>query len=125
MGRPLGREARALLSQSADLASQHHDFEIYIYIHPWSPVDLLQNVDGMHQRAGSKDMIEFHGNLFSTICSKEKVKVNDMDVALNDEGDTTEPLKIPSCPQCGALIRPGVVWFGEVRASPRSLTCNL
>ncbi len=69
-------------------------------------------------------MIEFHGNLFSTICSKEKVKV-DIDVAVpNNERNTAESLKIPSCPQCGALIRPGVVWFGEVRNPPHSLTCN-
>ncbi len=68
----------------------------------------------MHQRAGSENVIEFHGNLFSTICSKEKVKV-DVE-ALNAEGDSAEPLKIPICPKCGAMIRPGVVWYGEVRA---------
>ncbi len=81
-------------------------------------MDLLQNVDGMHQRAGSENIIEFHGNLYKTICSKEKIQVDDMDViSPNDEGDNTiEPLKIPSCPQCGALIRPGVIWFGEVCA---------
>jgi NAD-dependent deacetylase len=63
---------------------------------------VTQNVDGMHQRAGSSDVIEFHGNLFSDRCSAEGRIVR----ATADE-------PVPLCPECGSYLRPGVVWFGE------------
>ncbi|MBT8091063.1 MAG: NAD-dependent deacylase [Gammaproteobacteria bacterium] len=63
---------------------------------------VTQNVDGLHQRAGSRDVIEFHGNLFDDRCHAEGcVVVNDQQAA------------VPVCPNCGANLRPGVVWFGE------------
>jgi len=65
---------------------------------------VTQNVDGLHQRAGSPDVIEFHGNLFEDRCSAEGCLVDGVDHA--DE--------VPRCDQCGAFVRPGVVWFGEV-----------
>jgi NAD-dependent deacetylase len=63
---------------------------------------VTQNVDGLHQRAGSRDVIEFHGNLFVNRCFVEACEV---DCADDDEA--------PTCPGCGAPVRPGVVWFGE------------
>ena len=63
---------------------------------------VTQNVDGMHQRAGSRDVIEFHGNLFSNRCYADG-RIFEADV--DDE--------IPRCPDCGDHLRPGVVWFGE------------
>ena len=63
---------------------------------------VTQNVDGMHQRAGSSDVIEFHGNLFSDRCSTEGRIV---------QATADEP--VPLCPECGSYLRPGVVWFGE------------
>jgi NAD-dependent deacetylase len=63
---------------------------------------VTQNVDNLHQRAGSNDVIEFHGNLFEDRCF--------------DEGTlhtADESLEVPLCPDCGAYLRPGVVWFGE------------
>ena len=63
---------------------------------------VTQNVDGLHQRAGSKDVIEFHGNLFEDRCSVENCIV--------DGGSDSE---VPKCPACGGHVRPGVVWFGE------------
>jgi NAD-dependent deacetylase len=63
---------------------------------------ITQNVDGLHQRAGSADVIEFHGNLFVSRCSVEGCVV--------DAADTED---VPVCPRCGAPARPGVVWFGE------------
>lgn len=63
---------------------------------------VTQNVDGLHQRAGSNDVIEFHGNLFANRCFVEGCIV---------ECDTDNA--VPVCPGCGGNIRPGVVWFGE------------
>ena len=65
---------------------------------------ITQNVDGLHQRAGSSDVIEFHGNIMRSKCSLE-----DRFVELTSD-ETGSP---PSCPGCGAPVRPDVVWFGE------------
>ena len=63
---------------------------------------VTQNVDGMHQQAGSKSVIEFHGNLFSNRCAAEHRIVQ-----------VSEDERVPTCPDCGSYARPGVVWFGE------------
>ena len=63
---------------------------------------VTQNVDGMHQRAGSRNVIEFHGNIFTDRCFADGRIV---------EVDAGEGL--PACPDCGGHVRPGVVWFGE------------
>ena len=63
---------------------------------------ITQNVDNLHQRAGSNDVIEFHGNLFADRCFVE-----------NTIADGDHTLDVPRCPKCGANLRPGVVWFGE------------
>jgi NAD-dependent deacetylase len=64
---------------------------------------ITQNVDSLHQRAGSENVIEFHGNLFDDRCfSCEKLTTAD------------DSLDVPTCPDCGSNLRPGVVWFGEV-----------
>lgn len=62
-----------------------------------------QNVDGLHRRAGSREVSELHGNLARTVCSEERT-------AVDPEGLDGQP---PRCPGCGALLRPDVVWFGE------------
>ena len=63
---------------------------------------VTQNVDGLHQRAGSRDVIEFHGNLFVDRCFAEGCVV-----------DCDHDAETPTCPGCGSPVRPGVVWFGE------------
>jgi NAD-dependent deacetylase len=63
-----------------------------------------QNVDGLHARAGSPEVIELHGNILRSRCSREGVVV-DPSAA---EGSP------PPCPRCGAPLRPDVVWYGEV-----------
>ena len=69
-----------------------------------------QNIDNLHERAGSSDVVHLHGSLFAfrcSICSRPyKGKVS-----LPEE--PTDKLHPPQCPLCGNLIRPGVVWFGE------------
>uniref|UniRef100_A0A0A9VU74 NAD-dependent protein deacylase n=1 Tax=Lygus hesperus TaxID=30085 RepID=A0A0A9VU74_LYGHE len=88
---------------------------------------ITQNIDGLHQAAGSKNVIELHGSLFKTQCTKCKdVRVNkDSPIceALRGKGapdaEATScdiPLeKLPRCKksECGGLIRPYIVWFGE------------
>ena len=64
---------------------------------------VTQNVDGLHQRAGSSNVIEFHGNLFEDRCFVEGCLVDDADMSV----------EVPVCPGCGGMLRPGVVWFGE------------
>lgn len=64
---------------------------------------ITQNVDGLHQRAGSESVIEFHGNLFEDRCFVEGCIVSDADLSA----------EVPVCPGCGGMLRPGVVWFGE------------
>ncbi len=65
---------------------------------------VTQNVDGYHQAAGSRDVIEFHGSIWRLRCTRCAYAAEDRRV----------PLPIPPrCPQCDALLRPGVVWFGE------------
>jgi NAD-dependent deacetylase len=65
---------------------------------------VTQNVDGLHQRAGSRDVIELHGNIRRTKCPVEGTTVDNYD-------ESESP---PLCPSCGAPLRPDVVWFGEM-----------
>ncbi|HHY84509.1 MAG TPA: NAD-dependent deacylase [Verrucomicrobia bacterium] len=65
---------------------------------------ITQNVDGLHQRAGSSNVIELHGNITRTKCFAENKVVS----SWPDTGDVP-----PKCPRCGGLLRPDVVWFEE------------
>ncbi len=65
---------------------------------------ITQNVDGLHQRAGSREMIELHGNITRTKCFDENTVVADWP----DTGEVP-----PRCPRCGGMLRPDVVWFEE------------
>ncbi|MCD4782607.1 MAG: NAD-dependent deacylase [Candidatus Eremiobacteraeota bacterium] len=64
---------------------------------------ITQNVDGLHRRAGSKKMLELHGNLFKSRCTVGRTI---LDFTLGDD-------PLPKCESCGALLRPHIVWFGE------------
>lgn len=66
---------------------------------------ITQNVDGLHQRAGSRRVIELHGNLWRVRCIQEGRAWEDHRVPL--------PEIPPRCSTCGGLLRPDVVWFGE------------
>jgi NAD-dependent deacetylase len=64
---------------------------------------VTQNVDNLHRRAGSKKIFELHGNIEKNYCVNCKKDFNeDLDFSNG----------VPKC-ECGGLIRPGVVWFGE------------
>jgi NAD-dependent deacetylase len=66
---------------------------------------VTQNVDGLHQRAGSRGVLEYHGNILRDRCTVERVVANRSDDSRNG---------LPVCATCGGLLRPDVVWFGEV-----------
>jgi NAD-dependent deacetylase len=74
---------------------------------------VTQNVDGLHQRAGSRNAIELHGNITRTKCFAEDTVVAEWP----DTGDVP-----PKCPRCGSLLRPDVVWFEE--AMPEQATAS-
>ena len=84
---------------------------------------VTQNVDGLHQRAGSRGVIEYHGNILQDRCSVEQV------VAQRSPGASQG---LPHCATCGGLLRPNVVWFGEMiprdallRADAAAQECDL
>jgi NAD-dependent deacetylase len=68
---------------------------------------VTQNVDGLHCRAGSHDVIEIHGSIARTICLARCGYAED-DLARLPAGAP------PHCPRCGDWLRPAVVWFGEM-----------
>ena len=83
---------------------------------------ITQNVDGLHQQAGSKRVLELHGNIRRTKCFEEDQVV--------DSWDSKE--SPPRCRRCGAFLRPDVVWFGEAlpqdvfaEAERASRSCDL
>lgn len=66
---------------------------------------ITQNIDGLHQAAGSKNVFELHGSIHRNYC----IKCNDsydMDFILNSTG-------IPTCPKCSGTVRPDVVLYEE------------
>jgi NAD-dependent deacetylase len=67
---------------------------------------ITQNVDGLHRRAGSRNVVELHGDLTRARCSRDGTVVERWE----EPGDGGEP---PRCESCGAYLRPDVVWFGE------------
>ena len=84
---------------------------------------VTQNVDGLHERAGSRNVIELHGNVLRSKCSLED------EVVQPEEHDESVP---PRCVRCGAFLRPDVVWFGEMlpagaleAASEAARACDL
>lgn len=64
---------------------------------------ITQNVDGLHPRAGSRNIIELHGNLYRARCTQERTVIA-FDAPLES---------IPPMCECGAMLRPDIVWFGE------------
>ena len=88
---------------------------------------ITQNVDGLHERAGTEKVIRFHGSIWEVLCW------NNCGPSPKRWRDETVPfLEIPPrCPHCGGMVRPGVVWFGEgidrdvLEQSSRALDCDV
>ncbi|OPX33964.1 NAD-dependent protein deacylase [candidate division KSB1 bacterium 4484_188] len=77
-----------------DLEKRFHDFFL-----------ITQNVDNLHQKAGSQKVIELHGNIMRNKCANCGEPYT---------GEISLKGGIPSCKKCNGLIRPDVVWFGEM-----------
>lgn len=84
---------------------------------------VTQNIDNLHRLAGSQQVIELHGNIHRNICSLERIVT---------EAAPNDPQIPPRCSRCGSLLRPDVVWFGEIlplapleRAFSASRNCDL
>lgn len=72
----------------------------------WIRAIVTQNVDGLHQRAGSHEVVEVHGSLREAECIHCGVRV--------PMEDALASLSLPPCPECGEVLKPGVVMFGEL-----------
>lgn len=70
---------------------------------------ITQNIDGLHQMAGSKKVLELHGSVHRNYCMKCK-KAFDVDYVLNAKAKGND---VPYCDQCGGLIKPDVVLYEE------------
>ena len=85
---------------------------------------VTQNVDNLHRRAGSKSVVELHGNIERSYCIECGATVGE--VILDSA------VEAPRCEKCGGLVRPDVVWFGEMlpveafsRAEKAARHCDL
>lgn len=65
---------------------------------------VTQNVDGLHERAGSRDVLELHGNITKSRCER---------CAFLEALQSSFEIP-PMCKKCGSRMRPNVVWFGEL-----------
>ena len=99
----------------------HHALAVLARLKPMTLV--TQNIDGLHQKAGSEQVVELHGNLFA---NKWLDGCGRCDTVPPIPGDP------PRCAICGAMMRPGVVWFGEdlprvarFRADHAAESCDL
>ena len=66
---------------------------------------ITQNIDGLHQKAGSKNVIELHGSVLRNYCTRCK-KFFDLDYIIESEG-------VPHCDECGGIVKPDVVLYEE------------
>lgn len=76
-----------------DLEKQFYNFNL-----------ITQNVDNLHFLAGNTKILELHGNISKTVCNECAYEATEKDKL---------DAPVPKCPQCGAVMRPGVVLFGE------------
>jgi NAD-dependent deacetylase len=90
---------------AAEPNAAHHALARLQYLVPRFTL-ITQNVDGLHRRAGSRDVVELHGDITRVRCSREGTLVQRWE----EPEDGGEP---PRCDRCGAYLRPDVVWFGE------------
>jgi NAD-dependent deacetylase len=79
---------------------------------------VTQNVDDLHARAGlpAGKIVQIHGDIFATRCSHCDFSRREHPASLGCGAageQNNEDVHLPRCPECDAIVRPGVVWFGE------------
>lgn len=74
---------------------------------------ITQNVDDLHERAGSKEIVHLHGSLFASRCFACGRPHEDVHIPPDAAEKPSLHLMPPRCTHCGGYVRPGVVWFGE------------
>jgi NAD-dependent SIR2 family protein deacetylase len=111
----------------------------------WQWMLITQNVDGLHEAAGSRRMCALHGRIAEVVClacgqvsSRESLheRLSDLnpgfadahrDAAVRPDGDvelsSTDGFVVPGCVFCGGVLKPHVVFFGENVPKPRVLAC--
>ncbi len=94
--REIARDARPNTAHLAlvEMESMFPDFTL-----------VTQNIDNLHRRAGSKNIVELHGNMEKNYC---------IGCGKRYDGDVFEMIGSFRCEKCGGLIRPDIVWFGEM-----------
>ena len=92
---------RSLIADAKPNAAHHALAQLEAQV----PVTIItQNVDGYHQLAGSTNILEYHGSIWTVRCQN----------CGQEHHDDRVPLPLPPhCESCDGLLRPGVVWFGE------------
>lgn len=86
---------------------------------------VTQNVDGLHELAGTANVVRYHGSIWRLQCATACGAPD-----WEDRHAPIDPLP-PHCPSCGGLARPGVVWFGEaipgdaLRAADAATACDV
>lgn len=73
---------------------------------------VTQNIDGLHQKAGSKNVRELHGSVLRNYCM-DCGEFYDLDYVLDPENCGGDPYGIPHCKKCGGLVKPDVVLYEE------------
>jgi NAD-dependent deacetylase len=77
---------------------------------------VTQNVDNLHERAGSQDVIHLHGSLFAprcAVCAQPHTPCANTESTESAALPTEAQMEPPRCRYCGEKVRPGVVWFNE------------
>lgn len=93
---------------------------------------LTQNVDGLHEAAGHHDVVSLHGSLLRVRCSAGCSPAFEAPLSMDGDPNEAGPLDPPPCLECGAPLRPDVVWFGETlpeaalnRARTATFACDV
>ena len=78
---------------------------------------ITQNIDNLHQRAGSKRVFEVHGNIRETKCSKRCPGIFPLSDEVKSKDDNEDlskhEIELLKCSKCGSWLRPNVLWFDE------------
>lgn len=103
---------RMAMVRAAQPHAGHHALAELARLKPGLTV-VTQNVDDLHERAGSVDVLHLHGSLFASRCFACARPCGDVELPADAIDRPTLRLPPPRCEHCGGPVRPGVVWFGE------------